>query len=382
MGRTTTPVPASLRRGRTDDIPALLAIEAACFTHDRLSRRNFRWMLTRAHAALTVAETTDGVLGYSLVLFHAGTSLGRLYSLAVLPEARRRRLGTGLLEAAEAAALEEGCVALRAELGPDDRSAAGFLEHAGYSGLDALPGQPAARTEALRYEKELTVASDGTRLQVPFHRQGTDFTCGPASLMMAMRAIDPGIALDLSTELALWREATTIFMTTGHGGCGPFGLALAAWRRGFGADIWVSEEGPLFVRTVRDERKKAVLRLVHEDFSEQVAATGIRVHHGVPGTARLVEAIEHGAVPLVLISQFRMNREKSPHWVVATGFDAHFIHVHDPDVDETFHKTATDCINIPFRRRDFDRMARFGRVGLRAAVIVYPRGRPPGGEGG
>jgi len=29
-------------------------------------------------------------------------------------------------------------------------------------------------------------------------------------------------------EINLWREATTIFMTSGHGGCHPIGLALAA----------------------------------------------------------------------------------------------------------------------------------------------------------
>ena len=45
-------------------------------------------MLTRAHASLTVAEGDGGVLGYALVLFHEGTSLGRLYSIAIDPRAR------------------------------------------------------------------------------------------------------------------------------------------------------------------------------------------------------------------------------------------------------------------------------------------------------
>ena len=34
-------------------------------------------------------------------------------------------------------------------------------------------------------------------------------------------------------EMQLWREATTIFMAAGHGGCSGQGLALAATRRGF-----------------------------------------------------------------------------------------------------------------------------------------------------
>jgi hypothetical protein len=51
--------------------------------------------------------------------------------------------------------------------------------------------------------------------------------------MMAMKALDPAMELNRTLELRLWREATTIFMTSGHGGCGPYGLALSAYRRGF-----------------------------------------------------------------------------------------------------------------------------------------------------
>jgi hypothetical protein len=36
---------------------------------------------------------------------------------------------------------------------------------------------------------------------------------------------------------------------------------------------------------------------------------------------------------LVLISSYRIYGERFPHWVVVTGFDAHYIYVHDPLVD-------------------------------------------------
>jgi ribosomal protein S18 acetylase RimI-like enzyme len=367
------PSPASLRRGRTSDIPALLAIEQRCFDADRLSRRSFHWMLTKARGVLTVAEGPEGLRGYVLVLFHAGTSLARLYSLAVLPEARGQRLGEALLRAAEAQAVAEGCVTMRLEVRPDNQGAIALYERLGYRRFGVVPDYYEDHSEALRFERRIAFAERQTPLTVPFYRQHTDFTCGPACLMMAMKAVDPTIELDRRTELALWREATTIFMTTGHGGCGPLGLALAAWRRGFAAEVWLSEEGPLFVGTVRDARKKHVIRMVHEDFSEQIAATDIQVHYAPLGTAGLIQAIERGDVPLVLVSQYRMNSEKAPHWVVVTGFDERFVYAHDPDVDEAFHKTDTDCVNIPIRLRDFDRMARFGRARLRAAVIIGKR---------
>jgi ribosomal protein S18 acetylase RimI-like enzyme len=377
MSKPTVQTAAAwLRPARMQDIPALLAIEQRCFDADRLSRRNFAWMLSKAHGVLTVAEGPEGLRGYGLVLFHAGTSLARLYSLAVLPETRGQGLGERLLRAAEEQALADGCVTMRLEVRPDNAAAIALYERLGYRRFGVLPDYYEDHSEALRLERRIACAEVQTQLAVPFHRQNTDFTCGPACLMMAMKTIDPAIELGLRTELAVWREATTIFMTAGHGGCGPIGLALAAWRRGFDAEVWLSEEGPLFLRTVRDERKKDVIRMVYEDFNAQVANTGIRVHYAPLPPAGLTEAVERGAVPLVLISQFRMNREKSPHWVVITGFDDRFVYAHDPDVDADFHKTDTDCVNVPIRLRDFGRMARFGRVGLRAAVIIDKRNKP------
>lgn len=363
-----------LRRGRVDDIPALVALENRCFDSDRMSRRSFHHMLTKAHGVLTVAvDGQGGLLGYGLVLFHAGTSLARLYSLAVDKAARGLRLGERLMRAAEEQALDEGCVAMRLEVRTDNAGAIALYERLGYHTFGVRPDYYEDHADALRYEKRIAQVEGQTQLPVPFLRQNTPFTCGPASLMMAMKALDPDIDIGPRLELTLWREATTIFMTSGHGGCGPLGLALAAWRRGLDAEVWLSEEGPLFVRTVRDPRKKEVIRMVHEDFKEQVAATGIRVHHEPLTLPGLVEAVDGGGVPLVLISQYRMTGEKGPHWVVVTGFDDHFIYFHDPDVDEDFHKTAIDCINVPIGRRDFDRMARFGKVGLRAAVVVRTR---------
>ncbi|MGA4817476.1 GNAT family N-acetyltransferase [Pseudomonas aeruginosa] len=101
-----------------DDLSALVELENRCFDYDRLSRRNFQWMLTRAHASLTVAEGDGGVLGYALVLFHEGTSLARLYSIAIDPRARGIGLGQKLLEAAEQAARDNDRAYMRLEVRP------------------------------------------------------------------------------------------------------------------------------------------------------------------------------------------------------------------------------------------------------------------------
>jgi glutamate dehydrogenase len=71
--------------------------------------------------------------------------------------------------------------------------------------------------------------------------------------MMAMKALDPNLMMDRKLELRIWRESTTIFMTSGHGGCGPYGLALSAYHRGFDLEIHVNEDNVFLVDSVRIE---------------------------------------------------------------------------------------------------------------------------------
>ncbi|WP_144434911.1 GNAT family N-acetyltransferase, partial [Pseudomonas syringae] len=84
-----------------DDVEALLVLENECFEGDRLTPRSFHWMIHRANACLIVAEHAGQLTGYALVLFHRGTSLGRLYSLAIADSARGQGLGRQLLQRAE-----------------------------------------------------------------------------------------------------------------------------------------------------------------------------------------------------------------------------------------------------------------------------------------
>jgi hypothetical protein len=187
-----------------------------------------------------------------------------------------------------------------------------------------------------------------------------------------MKALDKQLRLDRRLELRLWREATTIFMTSGHGGCGPHGLALAAWRRGFAVDLFVNDQRPPFLDTVRDREKKEVIRLVHEDFLDQIRQTGIKIHRRQLSVDELSERLVAGAIPLVLISQYRIYGDKEPHWIIVSGCDQRFIYAHDPYISSV-HVTSMDRVGIPILRREFELMARYGRSKLRAAVILSRR---------
>jgi ribosomal protein S18 acetylase RimI-like enzyme len=363
------------RHATLDDLPALLAIEHCCFATDRLSRRSFRHLLTRGNAVTLVVEDAGQIQGYVLLLFAQGAAMARLYSIAVHPAHVRRGIGDRLLKAAEAAALERDCVSMRLEVRRDNPASLGLFRRHGYRQFKEVLDYYEDHMDALRFEKRLVPHLQADRVKVPYYQQTLDFTCGPAALMMAMKALDPTLELNRTLELRLWREATTIFMTSGHGGCGPYGLALSAYRRYFGLEIHVNEEGVFLVDSVRSPEKKEVMRLVQEDWIEELRQLPVVLRRGSLGVDELRQKFEAGGVALVLISSYRIYGERFPHWVVVTGFDDHYIYVHDPLVDVDEGETVADSINMPIPHREFQRMARYGKAGQKAVLILYRSNR-------
>jgi ribosomal protein S18 acetylase RimI-like enzyme len=361
-----------LRPARAEDLDRLLLLENRCFEHDRLSRRSFRHFLASDTASCLVAERDGELLGYVLVLFHGRTALARLYSMAVAPEHRSQGLGRVLLNAAEAVALDGGAAIMRLEVHPANFAAIALYRRAGYLEFGIYRGFYEDDSDALRMQHVLVPRLQPDLSGVPHYRQTLEFTCGPAALMMAMKALNRRLRLDRRLELNLWRESTTIFMTSGHGGCSPHGLALAAWRRGFAVELFVNDEGPPFLDTVRTPDKKEVVRLVHQEFLEEIRRTDIQVHRQPLSADALSARVAAGAIPVVMISQYRIYGDKEPHWIIVSGCDQRFIYAHDPYISDA-HVTTTDRVSIPILRREFELMARYGRSRLQAAIIVSKR---------
>ena len=363
----------TIREARLDDLENLVCIEKRCFQIDRFSRRNFRYLLSEANAITLVEEQGGTLRGYAMVLFHEGTSLARLYSFAVDPDFQRQGVGQRLIAAAEELALREECVTLRVEVRKDNAASIAMAKKCGYRYLDVVPDYYEDHMDAWRFEKFLAPHLAPDLVRVPYYQQTLDFTCGPSALMMAMKALNADLPLDRKLELRIWRESTTIFMTSGHGGCGPYGLALSAYHRGFGVDVHVNDEGVLFISSVRSPEKKEVMKLVQEDQRDELRRLPVRIFHGAMIVEQIQQKFEQGGVPLVLISSYRIYREKFPHWVVVTGFDERYVYVHDPFVDSENGKTMTDCVSMPILKKDFQRMARYGKTGQKAVLIIKKR---------
>jgi ribosomal protein S18 acetylase RimI-like enzyme len=140
---------------RMTDIGALAALETASFHADRLSPRSFRRLAGSASAALRIARVGGDPAGYCLLLFRAGTTVARLYSIAVDPRHRGGGLAGRLVEDAERIARKRGRTVLRLEVREDNHAALRLYKRLGYRTFGRYQHYYADGADALRCEKSL-----------------------------------------------------------------------------------------------------------------------------------------------------------------------------------------------------------------------------------
>ena len=144
-----------IREARHSDIEALLDLENRSFPGDRLSRRSLAHLIKKGNATILIDDADGRMRGYALVLYSKGTSLARLYSLAVDSDSRGLGLGRGLLEAAEKDALENQCVMMRLEVRKDNHNAIALYWSCGYRLIGTVSDYYEDHMSALRFEKRL-----------------------------------------------------------------------------------------------------------------------------------------------------------------------------------------------------------------------------------
>lgn len=360
----------TVRPAAMEDAEALDVIERECFKVDRLSLRRIKHWIKASNRIFCVVEDKEGLLGYGLAFLHRGTKHSRLYSLAIAPRARGKGIGNTLLQHIEAEAVNNGRLYMRLEVASDNETAINLYQKSGYRSFGIYPDYYEDHGDALRMQKRIRyIPQDLQENAVPWYQQQTEFTCGPACLMMAMATLDKKYKMTIEDELDIWREATTIFMTSGHGGSHPIGLALAAQKRGYVATVFINGDKPLFLDSVRNPAKKEIMKTVDKQFHKKAKESGIKIYQRDFTQNTIEKKLQQGATILILISTYRFDGKKTPHWVTITGIDQECLYVHDPDpTDGT--QTDVDCQNIPIARENFDKMSVFGSERLRTAVVL------------
>lgn len=382
----------NLRLATMQDLDALESIELSCFENDRLSRRRMSYWIKAEHGILVLAEKADEIVGYGLVILRKGSRSARLYSLAVLAKARGQNIAPALLMKLEELALNEQRLFMRLEVAEDNLAAIKMYKKLGYRKFGIYRQYYETGADALRFQKPIQQTNMANTMKYyPWYKQTTEFTCGPSALMMAMKYLQKNTRFDQATEIDIWRHATTIFMTSGHGGCHPLGLALAGHERGFEVEVYSTQVNNLFVDGVRSEHKKSIMRIVEQDFIEQAKEAGIRVHKNEIQLAQIEKALAKGFGIICLISTYQFDGKKTPHWVAITHADDRCLYLHDPDGGEGFYnETGTrldsnnqsdagesedidlDYQHLPILKEDFASLSVFGKSKLRTCLVIKP----------
>jgi ribosomal protein S18 acetylase RimI-like enzyme len=358
-----------VRKAERGDLDVLGELEHRVFATDRLSRRSLRRLLQSPSAELIVAHADGKLAGTAIVLFRPRALVARLYSIAVVPHMSGRGVAPMLLAAAEAAAFARGCRVIRLEVHVRNHAALARYRKSGYREFGRRRRYYEDGGDALRFEKRLDCVPALTTAPPYFH-QSTEFTCGPACIMMALAWADRAFRPTPAFEFELWRQATTIFMGAGPGGCEPYGMAVALRRHGLAPELYVSRRGPYFVDGVRAADRRRVMQLTQHAFEREARALAVRSHLTPLTESVLMRAFDAGSVAIVLVSGYHMIPRGKPHWIFAFGRDGRRVLMHDPAAvrDEQGMAIAAETYALPWTA--FERVIHLGRDRLSAAIVI------------
>lgn len=166
-------------------------------------------------------------------------------------------------------------------------------------------------------------------LEIPFYRQHYDFTCGCASMMMAMKYLDCDLRLGKVMEIDLWREGTLITIY----GTSRFGLAYSAAVRGFSASVTSNTGGVDFVERFDPPLSDPDMQMLKYHFYERRARCrklGVRERKETITDEIISRALSVNHVPLLVTNSSFYSGENLPHWVVVTGIDNKYMYINNP----------------------------------------------------
>ncbi len=169
-----------------------------------------------------------------------------------------------------------------------------------------------------------------TRVDVPYYEQTSQFTCGPACVLMTVAALDRDpFELARVAEFDVWRRT----MLVGTGGTDAFGLSLPFIDRGYEVRIF-NEKTPTIPRALLQsfltEEDARLAAWSSKEARQEAMRSGARIVERAPTVRDLEEGLEEGWVPNCLVGMQELHGEEIPHWIVAFAADEDGIHFHDP----------------------------------------------------
>lgn len=148
-----------IRSATLADLDTLSEIEKCCFSYDRMSRSSFKRLLGSPSSVILVDEDNGVIRGSLVLLFRRNSRIGRVYSVAVLPQYRGLGVGRRLLDAAIVQVVRDHRTMLRLEVREDNFNAIALYEQRGFRVFDRFEDYYTDGAPALRYALSLDEVS-------------------------------------------------------------------------------------------------------------------------------------------------------------------------------------------------------------------------------
>jgi hypothetical protein len=171
------------------------------------------------------------------------------------------------------------------------------------------------------------------RFNFPYYPQTSEFTCGPACVLMVMKHFDPKVRMTRHLEFEVWRMCNMI----GIRGADPYGLAVALIDVGLEVRLItqrrkVIEEKPWRRRLVRHFSREEIELSFYGMRENQRRATerNLQVQYKRPAIADIVDGIREEFIPIALVHMGAIHHLNIPHWVVIVHADKDRVFFNDP----------------------------------------------------
>jgi len=139
-----------IRQFRAADLDTLCRIDRICFSGDiAFSRAELSFYLSHPKSIACVAVRAGRILGFVLARIESPV-IAHIITLDIIPEARRRRIGTCLMEELHGILAEKGSMTAFLEVATDNFPAQRLYEKMNYQYLDTLSGYYHGKADAYR----------------------------------------------------------------------------------------------------------------------------------------------------------------------------------------------------------------------------------------
>lgn len=213
---------------------------------------------------------------------------------------------------------------------------------------------------------------DWPRAELAYYRQTTEFTCGGVSALLALEAAGVAMLGDDSdenrlTELRVWRSATNV------PACDPLALTATLERlRGDAhrVEVYLDVDDAVLLEHLSDPDDLAFRSDLQRLAAIELEQAGVVRHRSRPSMAEIGEAVEGGAIALLLIDLEPLIDDPTPHWVVAASAREGILLIDDPWVETSIGETWVTTHELPIAADELEGIVRWGS-GYRGVILLH-----------